>query len=470
MFIFLILSMACSHTQKIGDLIDQEAFEGELYNLEEINLSDQKKFNNFLNAVKRELLSVKKSKEIPFSTWNKIGRILEIYKNLTQSVSQNKILIPGKTKLVLKVDSFCIDPGLPAPDTKEVFQWGYGDPEIPYYSKIMKYYVDKGTKVKELIQELIWNLANHTYYEEYPENLKRILREIDSNAYLKLPSRTKSEIIDTGVSVFEDVTGTHIRDTIQIVKGKYYSIEEFKKALENLQSSHELPQEQFFSKIPNTSLFSTTRSQSYRQQTIDFYNPGDESQTLDLGAYYLKSFRPDVQRIAVTASLGNIDYLINALDRFFRDTLSRLGVRYPKLTSEEKELIKKYPYESLSVFWYKARAEVAERMLFGREGGIDDEADAFRHFVWAGFLIHGLGENMARRFLSARESEHSPDAKDRQMDEYNNKKGIEAALKLINEKRFTDKRLYELALDALKNEKLIVLRPRGKIPDDESYF
>ena len=99
---YLIILMSCSHTQKIGDLIDQEAFEGELYSLEEINLSDQKKFNNFLNAVKRELLSVKKSKEIPFSTWNKIGRLLEIYKNLTQSVSQNKILIPGKTQKILK--------------------------------------------------------------------------------------------------------------------------------------------------------------------------------------------------------------------------------------------------------------------------------------------------------------------------------------------------------------------------------
>lgn len=54
------------------------------------------------------------------------------------------------------------------------------------------------------------------------------------------------------------------------------------------------------------------------------------------------------------------------------------------------------------------------------------------------------------------------------MDEHNNKKGIEAALQLEKENRFTAKRLYELALEALKRKQLIVLLPRGNIPD-ESY-
>lgn len=55
------------------------------------------------------------------------------------------------------------------------------------------------------------------------------------------------------------------------------------------------------------------------------------------------------------------------------------------------------------------------------------------------------------------------------MDEYNNKKGIEAALQLEKENRFSARNLYDQALEALKKKKLIVLQPTGSLPDDSSY-
>ena len=125
---YLIILMSCGHAPKVGDLLDKNDLDENLRIFQEVDLTDKTKFNNFLQDIKAELSSVKEKDNIPLSTWNKIGQLLEIYKSLTQFVPQNKILIPGKTKLVLKVDSFCIDPSLPAPDTKEVFQWGYGDP------------------------------------------------------------------------------------------------------------------------------------------------------------------------------------------------------------------------------------------------------------------------------------------------------------------------------------------------------
>src|SRR3989338_4354069 len=115
-FIFLTLSVACSHTQKIGDLVIRDSLEGELNVLEEINLSDKKKFDHFLKTLKQEILSGERQNGIPYPTWNKIGQLLEIYRSLTQLASQNKILVPQKTKLVLKTDSFCMDPGRSEPD------------------------------------------------------------------------------------------------------------------------------------------------------------------------------------------------------------------------------------------------------------------------------------------------------------------------------------------------------------------
>lgn len=467
-FIFLVLVVSCGHSQKVGELIIKEDLDTELKTLDEINFLDKKKLDQFLKTIRRELSLVKRQEKIPLETWNKIGQLLEIYKSMTQFYSQNKILIPSKTKLILRTASFCIDPNRSAPDSREIFQWIYGDPSIPFYGKILKYYQMKNGDQKDLIQELIWNLANGTYYEDYPEKLKRILNEIDQNAFLKIPSRMRSEIIEEGISAVEEVAGTDIRGTVQIIRGKYYSFQEFKTALEDLKSSYELSEKQFYSRIPDTPIFSTGQSQGYRHQVLHFYNPNDETQILDLSRYFLKSSRADVQRIALTASFGDMDYFKQKLELFFKDTLIRLGVKYPALTNEEKRLIEKYPYESLRVFWYKSKAEFAEWRLFD-SGSIDGEADAFRHFVWAGFLTKDLGKGLAKRFLDARESEKNPDAPDRQMDEYNNKKGIEAALQLEKENRFNARNLYDQALEALKKKKLIVLQPTGNLPDDSSY-
>lgn len=467
--IFLwVFVLACSHTQ-IGDLITKNDLEIALNDFEDIDLSDKKKFNVLLKSIKREFRLAKKKSDISYSTWNKIGRLLEIYRSIRQLTSQNKILVPPKTQLIIKTDSFCIDPGLAAPDFREVFRWGYGESKIPFYPIILKYYVREGQKDKELIQELIWNLANKTYYEDYPEKLKKILREIDPNAYLKLPSRTKSEIIDAGVSAFEEASGTDIRRTIQIVKGKYYSFEEFRTALEGLNSAYPLPQTQLYSRIPNTSLFSTTRSQSYRQQIFHFYNPRNETQSLDLGRYYLKPLRADVQRIAITASFGDAEYFKDRLEQLFRFILGQLGSLYPNLENDEKRLIKKNPYKALRVFWRMATVEHVAGKIFDDSGQIDGEADAFRHFVWAGFLVHDLGESLASQFLAAHESGQPSDSRKRQMDEHNNKEGIEAALQLEKDDKFNSKNLYHRAIEALKNKELIILQPTGDIPDDASY-
>ena len=89
--------MACSHTQKIGDLVIRDSLEGELNVLEEIDLSDKKKFDNFLKTIKQELMSGGRKNEVPYPTWNKIGQLLEIYRSLTQFALKNQILIPPST-------------------------------------------------------------------------------------------------------------------------------------------------------------------------------------------------------------------------------------------------------------------------------------------------------------------------------------------------------------------------------------
>lgn len=85
-----------------------------------------------------------------------------------------------------------------------------------------------------------------------------------------------------------------------------------------------------------------------------------------------------------------------------KKVLGRL-LYYPGLTPEERKLVNNYPQEALTVFQQKQKAESATMKHFKRDAQ-DDESDAFRHFMWAGFLSKELGSEMAKRFLDAHES------------------------------------------------------------------
>ena len=76
-----------------------------------------------------------------------------------------------------------------------------------------------------------------------------------------------------------------------------------------------------------------------------------------------------------------------------KDSISKY-VFYPGLTAKEKALIDKYPKEALIVFIQKMRAEESSMKMFPTQK-FNDEGDAFRHYIWAGFLVKELGSEKA---------------------------------------------------------------------------
>src|SRR5690606_13712781 len=68
---------------------------------------------------------------------------------------------------------------------------------------------------------------------------------------------------------------------------------------------------------------------------------------------------------------------------------------YPGLTPDEKKLMEKHPKDALTVFIQKTRAEMSSNRNFPDQG-LNDESDAFRHFIWAGLLTKELGQEKAK--------------------------------------------------------------------------
>lgn len=77
-------------------------------------------------------------------------------------------------------------------------------------------------------------------------------------------------------------------------------------------------------------------------------------------------------------------------------------IYYPGLNPAEKKLVEKYPKDEIAVFIQKTRAEFASDSNFPMQG-LNDEGDAFRHFVWAGLLTKELGKEQVSKFLDAQE-------------------------------------------------------------------
>lgn len=155
------------------------------------------------------------------------------------------------------------------------------------------------------------------------------------------------------------------------------------------------------------------------------------------------------------------DMLCKITDK--KNVLSKI-LFYPGLTPAEKKLVEKNPEAALTAFTQKTRAEWSTGRNFP-EQGLNDESDAFRHFLWAGLLTKELGPEKAKEFLDAHEANPLQPDSERAMDQFNNEKGSASAQNLILNKKWSLENLEKDGLDSLKSKSLKVLSPGLKIPE-----
>lgn len=148
-----------------------------------------------------------------------------------------------------------------------------------------------------------------------------------------------------------------------------------------------------------------------------------------------------------------------------KDSLASKFVFYPGLTQAEKELVSKNPKQAFLVFKQKSLAESSADRNFPDQN-LNDESDAFRHFVWAGLLTKELGREKAKEYLDAHETDPDQPEIERQMDSFNNGKGQSAAESLIQNKNWSLRNLESQGLKALDAKELEVIRPGLSLPKE----
>lgn len=140
-------------------------------------------------------------------------------------------------------------------------------------------------------------------------------------------------------------------------------------------------------------------------------------------------------------------------------------VLYPGLTQAEKELVANNPKQAYAVYKLKGAAEDSTDRNFPNQD-LNDESDAFRHFVWSGLLTMELGRKKAKEYLDAHEANPLQSDREKQMDLFNNERGQSTAESLVNSKKWSQNALELKALEELRSKHLDVMVPGLDIPKE----
>jgi hypothetical protein len=129
-----------------------------------------------------------------------LAPLVEEYKRYSAYVAaagkdKGAIIIPPKTKLTLRLNTYCLTPHKAVPSENEPFILTKSVPDIPLYREIMTYTNTQERVSQSLKQELLWNLKNKVNFEDLPSEQRELLLRADSAAALKINSRLKKSIM-----------------------------------------------------------------------------------------------------------------------------------------------------------------------------------------------------------------------------------------------------------------------------------
>ncbi len=239
--------------------------------------------------------------------------LLETYIRL-KIQANTKIEVPANGRLIMSLETYCLDSGKSSPVSDEYFYWQKSNnPGIKYYQKILNFRRQKKISQKET-QTLLWNLANKTNWENYPDRLKTVLRSIDLQAAVKLPSELRSQVIDTVADqVLQIPEASEVRDTARLIEGKFYEFNDIRRRVEGLTSTEPLKSTELVPQLPKSEIFAESRSEGFEGQEVTFYNPTDELRQIDVTQYYLAPARSDVQRIGINPLIVSDASLLSCL-------------------------------------------------------------------------------------------------------------------------------------------------------------
>ena len=296
-----------------------------------VNKNDKPISPDLIRLKLNQFKQVLNNKTLTKADWKLHDELLDYYIRL-KNKSTAKIIVPAGSRLTRSFETYCLNAGKAAPQSKEIYHWQKSEPGIHYYNELLK--VRRQNQITQHdLQELLWNLQSETKWDDYPSHHKSVLLKIDSQAMLKLPSQLKGQTQNLVKDLLLDMPGASdaydtAQNTYGLIQGKYYQYDEFKKSINNLSSKEFIGDENELTAVPDTELYVKSESEGYSSQQITFYNPTNHVQELNIENYYLAPERKDVQWIGINPIINEDSSLLTDLEKTLFETMVRLGVGF----------------------------------------------------------------------------------------------------------------------------------------------
>ena len=165
------------------------------------------------------------------------------------------------------------------------------------------------------------------------------MQKVDPNASFNLPSELKDQAKNILTDSILEIPGaTEALDTYNMIKGQYYSYEDFRKSVESFTSKHKLGDYDNITQIPETGVYSQSVSNGFDSQEVTLYNPLNEPQQINLDDYYLAPEREDVQRVGVNRPSIEDPKLLSDLEKTLYEDMARLGIGFTPVVNDIADL------------------------------------------------------------------------------------------------------------------------------------
>lgn len=361
----------------------------------------------------------KQDQEIKNLAVGALKTLIEQQRKISTELSgSGKLLLHAGYSYEFTLESFCVNAGIDRPVIGDGLFLGdlEGAPR-KWLPKVLSEYKAKNISQNET-QVLVWALLSGAKYDELGAENQKNLTKIFPDARV----RFGNSIVQNKV---EDFLFGQIPDEAIEAKDR---LDEYKSLIQDNTASFE-DIEKVFSPWPSRQkpipvgwlktqdgYFVYLTSDGYQRVKVKIYAPDDLKRGTHFEPTKIVVLPGQGQRLALS------NQVIDEVSQYSQDQFKKIT----NVTLAEANFIRKYPMDAYAIYQAANEAKNLTWKHFpDSRDFLNDRSDAFRHFVWSGLITHKTGEIKAKEYLDAHEAFPSNPIKDKNMDLFNNQKGIE---------------------------------------------
>jgi hypothetical protein len=332
--------------------------------------------------------------------------------------STNQLVLRPGYSYEFNLESFCVHAGIERPVNGDgLFIGDMQGAASAWLPQILTEYKKKGISQNDA-QILIWSLLSGSKFDQLSIENKRDLLKIFPDAAFRF-----------GNSILQDTAKDYLLSELptELISMKE-SYDEFNEILQNSKATYQeietilSPRSSRLHPIEvgwikhQDGYYIKITSEGYQNVHVQIYAPKELKPGIAFKPSKMIALPGKGQRLALAPNQSN--KLYTNLNGTFKKSTG--------ISIREADFIQQHPVDAAQIYLAAQTALNSTWDKFESKTNFeDDKSDAFRHFVWASLITREIGADRALEYLTAHEDFPGNNLRAKEMDMYNNNKGIQ---------------------------------------------